>query len=85
MDSDEPAARYAYMVEGVLTSGTLADYAKAWENTHYSGDRLSSTVMTWSGTHHTVWVRQTRQHDDYMYYVLTANGETAGAVIDGRS
>lgn len=83
-ENEEPE-RYAFMVEGVMVSGTLEDYARHWEKTHYSGDHLSPTVLSWHGTHHTVRVAKTDQHNDYMQYLLTANNESAHASIDGRA
>lgn len=83
--SAQESTRYMFTVEGSEILGTLADYAKAWEYAHYSGNHLSPTVLSWSGVHHPVQVVQTKRHDDYLYYELSANGETAHACIDGRA
>lgn len=82
---DNYTTRYVFFDEGGLHVGTLRDYAKAWEDSHYSGFYLSPEVRSWYATYH-VQVRYVGTDDnDYLHYRLTANDETAYAVIDGRA
>jgi hypothetical protein len=83
--------RFAYQVNGVLACGTLADWAKAWEHGHYSGDTtLSDTLITWrnrqgylahvdplSGPH--------GDEDGCIRYQVWAAGELEYVIIDGNA
>lgn len=82
----EPVS-YTYQVEGTWTIGTLADYAKAWEQWYYGSIHLSPTVRDGDGTHHRVHVveRSRDAENDNLYLKLSANGETAHVTIDGRA
>lgn len=82
----KPPVVYTFQVEGLPTIGTLADYAKAWEQWYHGSVHLSPTVLDWKGTHHVVkTVERVRGEDDNYYLKLSANGETASVTIDGRA
>lgn len=94
MDDDvtEPL-RYAWLQDGFMTAGTLAEYAKAWESRYYSGDGddgMPGELIFWAGedypTLHPVTVTQcpANENDD-IRCTFTANGETAHIWIDGRA
>jgi hypothetical protein len=86
MSEDEKGPeRYAFTVDGVLTSGTLDDYAQACKWTYYAGLPVSATVMTWPNTHHTVSTRRISEDGDMIRYEVSANGEQAWYSIDGRA
>lgn len=82
--------RYAWMRDGELIAGTLAQYARMWEGDYYGGDRdLATRILIWDGEGdpivHDVVIKQSHtDEDDYMYYTFTVNDETASVRIDGR-
>lgn len=75
----------------ILRTGTLAEWAKDFENSYYSGEQEPSTrVFTWDGTgdpiEHQVQVeRGELNENDYQSYTIRVNGETAFVAIDGRA
>lgn len=86
--------RFIYQVDGELALGTLADWAKAWEHGHYSGDVLLSDVLrTWKRNDpgYAVHVdrltplREVAANDDYVDYRICAAGEQVKVRIDGRA
>lgn len=86
MAEEKPPVVYTFQVEGLSTIGTLADYAKAWEQWYYSSIGLSPTVLDWKGTHHVVkTIERVVDENGYIRFTLAANGETAPITIDGRA
>jgi hypothetical protein len=84
---EQPVRRYAYLVAGELTSGTLADWARAWEHAHYSGEADPGTELRpWDGE--PVHVEVEHDHTDeknYRYYRIRAGEEEVVATIDGHA
>lgn len=83
--------RFVYLVYGELAVGTLADWAKAWEHQHYSGDDdLSQELVTWTRREgYRVVVDRLSglqgDEDGYIHYRVWAAGEQASVRIDGRA
>lgn len=83
--------QYVWMQEGLPCTGTLEQWAKAYENAYYSGDQgPSARVFTWDGEgdpiEHRVSVkRDGATEDDRIPYAIRVNGESARLVIDGRA
>lgn len=86
--------RFIYRVDNELALGTLADWAKTWEQGHYSSDVLLSDVLrTWD--HHAPGyavhvdrltpLREVEANDDYVDYRICAAGEQTRVRIDGRA
>lgn len=83
--------RYAYVVDEVLTVGTLADWAKAWEHDQYAGDiQLSFELCTWArrSRGYSVHIAHLPREDngaDWLDYRVWAAGEQVTVRIDGRA
>jgi hypothetical protein len=68
--------------------GTLDEWAKAWEHSHYSGDgHPSSEVITWHNRDgYKIQVdRLGKADDDWIDYRIRVAGEQASVRIDGRA
>lgn len=78
--SDEPT-RYAFLVEGRLTSGTVAEYAKQWATAMDNDAVISHDVRAWSGALFRVVVIFLGHEDDGVRYQLSVGTETATAVV----
>ncbi|MFI0406498.1 hypothetical protein [Actinomadura sp. 3N508] len=76
---------YTWQDSGTLRTGTLADYAKAWEHGTYSGDGgLGGEVRTWDATY---WIKveHLNTDNDWISFGLTAGNESVVVTIDGRA
>lgn len=88
--AEQPVLRYAFQDAGTLVVGTLADYARAWQQCHYSGDPgLGTELLTFAhrAGYRVMVDRLTpvyEQNDRVMYRVWAA-GEFVFAPIDGRA
>ncbi|MER6605673.1 hypothetical protein ABT282_07105 [Streptomyces sp. NPDC000927] len=83
-----PEIHYSFLINGELTVGTLAKWAKAWESGMYGGGiHLSDVLRTWSNeTGYAVHVDQLGvTEDDYIDYHISAAGEQVSVRIDGRN
>ncbi|MFI5814939.1 hypothetical protein ACIA7S_28770 [Streptomyces sp. NPDC051643] len=79
--SDEPT-RYAFLVEGHLTSGTVADYAKQWASAMDHDAAISHDVRAWNGALYRVAVVFLGYDDDgTTRYQISVGNETATAVL----
>lgn len=89
-----PIQRFVYLVEGEPYVGTVADYARAYENAYYSGldinpdvcvftvaDPASGVVTAWDCIKRSV---SDFDEDDYANVTFNFNGETASIRLDGR-
>lgn len=79
--------RYTWLNGGYLTVGTLADYAKTWEDRTHSGDReaLGTELRTWDATYQvTTSSRPVSGDNDWLRVELRVGNERAIAAIDGR-
>jgi hypothetical protein len=93
LDDGEPLpTRYAYHYDGILITGTLEDYAHAWEASQYNGLHVSSTIVSWEVgedpiTHGVRALRTHKDENDYIHYEITAlgNGEKTYVTVDGRA
>lgn len=92
MSGQHEEAVYVWVIDGKPVTGTLARYARMWEQCRYSGDiYVPSRVAVWSDPSsdpviHQVQVTQgAATEDDYLPYEIKVNGETAFVQIDGRS
>lgn len=83
--------RFVYLMYGELAVGTLADWAKAWEHQHYSGDDdLSGELVTWTNRQgYKVTVDRVSplagDEDGRITHRVWAAGETVFVHIDGRA
>lgn len=82
--------RFVYMLYGELAVGTLADWAKAWEHQHYSGDDdLSTELVTWSRRDgYRVMVDRLTPFSgvhEWIDFRVWAAGEMVQVRIDGRA
>jgi hypothetical protein len=86
-DQQLPAIRYVYLVDNEMVTGTLADWAKVWEQGHYSsGILLSDVLKTWDNqSGFSVKVDRLGIENDWIDYRISAAGETASVRIDGRA
>lgn len=78
--TDEPT-RYAFLVEGRLTSGTVAEYAKQWATAMDNDATISHDVRAWSGALFRVTVIFLGNDDNGTRYQLSVGNETATAVL----
>jgi hypothetical protein len=89
-EAPEPV-RYIWVVDGIPTTGTISDYAKAWENAYYAGTAdASDRLLVWDGTNAPAmyWAsirRDGMDEDDYLIYEITVNNEVCRIRIDGRA
>ncbi|MGR3875766.1 hypothetical protein ACUXZZ_45355 (plasmid) [Streptomyces graminifolii] len=83
-DPERPA-RYAYLVDGVLTAGTLVDYAQAWKVQLPEVGHVSPDVRTWEGARFDVTVERLGVVKGWMRYRLSVGAETVDVSFDGRA
>lgn len=86
--------RYAWTIDGELTSGTLQKYAHHWQRNKYSGDvGLSTELISWDGDPGStpvklpVGFRRTHVDEDHwIHYEFSVEGDDPVYVsIDGRA
>lgn len=92
-EEEREPTRFAWVRDGEMVAGTLADWARMWEGDYYACDAdLSGELLTWDGknepvTHFVKVTRGATTEDDYIPYTITVDGlpDVVSVSIDGRN